>query len=33
MAMTAIDLMCDEAFAREIKAEFAATSVTPPARP
>jgi len=32
MAMTAIDLICDEAFAREAKAEFAATSVTPPAR-
>ena len=32
MAMTAIDLISDEAFAREIKAEFAATSVTPPAR-
>ena len=32
MAMTAIDLMCDEAFLRETKAEFAATSVTPPAR-
>ena len=32
MAMTAIDLICDEAFAREAKAEFAATSVMPPAR-
>jgi amidohydrolase len=32
MAMTAIDLICDEALAREAKAEFAATSATPPAR-
>jgi len=32
MAMTAIDLICDEAFAREIKEEFAASNVTPPAR-
>ena len=32
MAMTAIDMICDEAFAREIKAEFAASNVTPPAR-
>ena len=32
MAMTAIDFISDEAFAREITAEFAATSVTLPAR-
>jgi amidohydrolase len=32
MAMTAIDLMCDDAFLRETKAEFAASSVTPLAR-
>jgi amidohydrolase len=32
MAMTAIDLICDAAFLRETKAEFAATSATPPSR-
>ena len=32
MAMTAIDLICDAALFRETKAEFAATSATPPSR-